>query len=270
MCRGRFFFCAAGVTATSSSSCFSALGSSVGWGVNGSLSIRWGMTSEAASARSSALVALRPSSAAIAFAHSSSAISARWLPTPMRTTSRAIAEYCSARTDTSARARLASSNVCLKGRFVVLVLAPEGSGIARELLTASHDLGPGRLVLERLDAHRQSEPVGDLRPQLTLLGIHRADQQKAGRMRDRDPLALDGVDPQSGRVEQEIDQVIVEEVDLVDVQQPPVGAWQAGPARRALAPSRSARARSIVPRPPGSRWRLAVEVDDGPAGGWWW
>ena len=37
-------------------------------------------------------------------------------------------------------------------------------------------------------------------------------------MGDRDALALDDVDPERGRVEQDVRQVVVEEVDLVDVE----------------------------------------------------
>jgi len=40
---------------------------------------------------------------------------------------------------------------------------------------------------------------------------------------DRDPLALDDVDAHRGRVEQDVAEVVVEQVDLVDVEDPAVG-----------------------------------------------
>ena len=45
-------------------------------------------------------------------------------------------------------------------------------------------------------------------------------------MADRDALALHVVDAQRGRVEQQVDQVVVEQVDLVDVEHPAVRRGQ--------------------------------------------
>jgi hypothetical protein len=71
----------------------------------------------------------------------------------------------------------------------------------------------------------QSEPVQQLRAQLALLGVHRADQHEARLVRVRDPVALD-VHPAHRRgVQHDVDEV-VRQVDLVDVEHAAVGAGQ--------------------------------------------
>ena len=75
----------------------------------------------------------------------------------------------------------------------------------------------------------QPEPVEQLRAQLALLRVHRADQQEPGRVPHRDALALDVAGAQRRRVEQQVDQVVVQQVDLVDVEHAAVrGGEQAG------------------------------------------
>src|SRR5206468_10321960 len=71
-----------------------------------------------------------------------------------------------------------------------------------------------------------AEAVEQLRPQLALLRVHRADQQEAGGVADADALALDVVDAQGGGVQQQVDEVVAEEVDLVDVEDAAVGGGQ--------------------------------------------
>ena len=91
---------------------------------------------------------------------------------------------------------------------------------------ATHDLGPQRRVLRGGDLDREPEPVEQLRAQLALLGVHRADEHQPGRVRDRDALALHGRPPGRRGVQQQVDQVVVEEVDLVDVEETAVGGGQ--------------------------------------------
>ena len=98
----------------------------------------------------------------------------------------------------------------------------EGLGIAREELTATHDLGASVRVLEWLHGHGKSEPVRDLRPQLSLFLVHGSHEKEASRVRHGDALPLDCIDSERRRVEQQINQVIVEKVDLVDVENTPV------------------------------------------------
>ena len=106
-------------------------------------------------------------------------------------------------------------------------------------------------------------PVGELRPQLALLGVHRADEQEARRVGDRDPLALDDVDPERGGVEQHVREVVVEQVDLVDVEDPAVRLGEQPRLERLLAlaqrPRDVDRARDPV------LGRVQRQVDDAPA-----
>ncbi len=73
------------------------------------------------------------------------------------------------------------------------------------------------------DVDAESEAVEELGAELSLLGIHGPDQDESGRMDHRHALALDDVDAHRGRIEENVHQVIVEEVDLVDVEDVAVG-----------------------------------------------
>ena len=84
---------------------------------------------------------------------------------------------------------------------------------------AADDLGALVRVPAGRDLHGEPEPVEQLRPQLALFRVHRADEQEAGRVPDRHPLPLDVADPERGRVQQQVDQMVVQQVHLVDVQQ---------------------------------------------------
>ena len=87
----------------------------------------------------------------------------------------------------------------------------------------------------------EPEAVEQLRAQLALLGVHRADEGDARRVRDRDPVALDGVAAHRGRVEEDVDEVVVEQVDLVDVEDAAVGLGeQTGLVGRLAVPERPA------------------------------
>ena len=67
---------------------------------------------------------------------------------------------------------------------------------------AADDVGPFGRFAGRRDLDRQSEPVEQLRPQLALLRVHRADQQEPRRVPDRHAFPLDVRRPEGGRVEQ--------------------------------------------------------------------
>ena len=66
--------------------------------------------------------------------------------------------------------------------------------------------------------HTEPEPVEQLRAQVTLVRVHRPDQDEPRRVGHRKPFALDDVDSRRRRVQQDIDDVIVEQVHLVDIQ----------------------------------------------------
>ena len=91
---------------------------------------------------------------------------------------------------------------------------------------AAHHLDPQRRVARRGHLDGEAEPVEQLRPELALLGVHGADQHEPGGVLDRDAVALDGRAAHRGGVEQQVDEVVVQQVDLVDVQDPAVGAGE--------------------------------------------
>ena len=78
-------------------------------------------------------------------------------------------------------------------------------------------------VADALHVDAEAEAVEQLRPELALLGVHRADEDEARWMQERHTLALDDVDTHRRGVEQYIDDVVVQEVDLVDVEDVAVG-----------------------------------------------
>jgi len=80
--------------------------------------------------------------------------------------------------------------------------------------------------MDTTDFDNQTEAVEQLRTQFAFFGVHRADEDEACRVGYADTLALDGVDAHGCGIEENIDQMVVEEVDFVDVQQPAVGLGQ--------------------------------------------
>jgi hypothetical protein len=104
--------------------------------------------------------------------------------------------------------------------------AGEPGRVGFEGQAAPHHLGPLVRVPAGRHLHGQPEPVQQLRPQLAFLRVHRADEQEAGRVPDRHALALHVADAERGRVQQQVDQVVVQQVDLVHVEQPAVGGGQ--------------------------------------------
>ena len=71
--------------------------------------------------------------------------------------------------------------------------------------------------------HGQAEPVQQLRPQVTLLRVHRPHQDKLGGMTYRNAFPLHVVASHGRGVQQHVHQVVVQQVDLVDVENAPVG-----------------------------------------------
>ena len=103
---------------------------------------------------------------------------------------------------------------------------PQGIERRRVLLERSspaHDLNALRRVAHAQDIHAQPEPVKQLRTQIALLRIHRANEHEASGVCERHTLTLHGVDPHRSRIEQRVDQMVVEQVDFVDVEDGSVG-----------------------------------------------
>lgn len=102
----------------------------------------------------------------------------------------------------------------------------EGGGIGLEGEPPPDDLGAHRGVGRAGDGHGEPEAVEQLRPQVALLRVHRADEHEPRRVADGDVVAFDDRFALGGRVEQHVDEVIAEQVDLVDVEDPAVGAGE--------------------------------------------
>ena len=101
---------------------------------------------------------------------------------------------------------------------------PVGIGLVGE--PALDHLDAQLRVARRGDLDGEAEPVEQLRPQLALLGVHRADEHELGGVLDRDAVALDRRQSHRGGVEQQVDEVVVQQVDLVDVEDAAVRAGQ--------------------------------------------
>ena len=88
------------------------------------------------------------------------------------------------------------------------------------------DVGAHVDVARRVHVDGEPEPVQQLRTQLTLFGVHGADQHEPGFVAVRNAVAFD-VHPAHRRgVEQHVDKVVVQQVDLIDVQHAAVRAGQ--------------------------------------------
>ena len=127
--------------------------------------------------------------------------------------------------------------------FAAVGLGPargEGGRVGLEGEAAADDLGADGRVGHRLDVDGQAEAVEQLGPEVAFLGVHRADQDEPRRVAERHPLALDVVDAHRGGVEQEVDEVVAEQVDLVDVEDAPVGRGEQAGLERAGAGAQGA------------------------------
>ena len=89
-----------------------------------------------------------------------------------------------------------------------------------------HHLGAQLRRLHCLRHHRQAEAVQKLRPQLALVRVHGANQNKTRRVAVGNAVAFHKVDAAGGRVQKNVHQVVGEEVDFVHVQHAAVGARQ--------------------------------------------
>jgi len=133
--------------------------------------------------------------------------------------------------------READAREALAGRNEVVTQRLDLAGVLRSRIgsAASAAVGLERAVDDldavvdlatALDGGPESEAISQLGAQIALLWVHRADGGEAGGVGDADAVALDGVDAVRGRVEDHVDEVVVEQVDLVDVEDAAVRAGQ--------------------------------------------
>ncbi len=175
---------------------------------------------------SSVVTAVRPCQAAWATAARAVTMSAR-IPSTSKAahTSAIVVSWRSDSATEPSRARAVTiwSRRALLGRAV---LGDEGHRVGVEGHPAADDLGSEAGIARSGDLDGQSEAVEQLRTELTLLGVHRADQDHPGGVGDGDALSLHGRAAHRGGVEQQVDEVVVEQVDLVDVEDAAVRGGQ--------------------------------------------
>jgi len=105
-------------------------------------------------------------------------------------------------------------------------LTLEAVGIVLECtapLEYLHSLGG---IRDPLDVHAQPEAIEQLGADLAFFGIHRAHEHESRGMLEADALTFDDVHTHRRRVEQRVNDVIIEEVHFVDVQDAAVGIGQ--------------------------------------------
>ena len=111
---------------------------------------------------------------------------------------------------------------------------------------SAHHLGSLRRLARCGNLDGEAEAVEQLGPQLALLRIHRPDEHEFGRVGDGYAVALHRDGAHRGRIEQQVDQMVVQQIDLVDVQDAAMRP-ASRPGSKCTAPSLSACWRSIEP-----------------------
>ena len=109
-------------------------------------------------------------------------------------------------------------NLCTQLLLLPCVGGSKGIGIALVGDPPTDDLDAGlRCGLPR-NRNRERKAVKQLRTNVPLLGIHRPDEHEARGMRIGNPLALDGIHAHRRRVEENVHNVILEQIDLIHIE----------------------------------------------------
>ena len=110
--------------------------------------------------------------------------------------------------------------------FGLGILCGESVGIVFVGDAALDDLDAQSGVARCGDFDGEAETVEQLRSEFALFGVHRAHEDEACGVNNRHAVAFDSRTAHRGRVEQQVDQVVVQQVDLVDIQDAAVGAGE--------------------------------------------
>jgi hypothetical protein len=146
-------------------------------------------------------------------------------------------EQCSVGELNQVQDRLGVLDPITKPLFGIRILGAKGLRVGVEQQSSAHHLSAQCRVARRGHLDGEAEAVEQLRPQLTFFGIHRADEHELRRVGHRDAVAFDGDGTHGGRIEEQVDQMVVQEIDLVDVQDPAmrIGQQTRLEAHRAIA-----------------------------------
>lgn len=122
------------------------------------------------------------------------------------------------------RQALARRSEAARKRGVGLLPAGREAGrVGIEGHAPADDLGAHLRIARPGHLHPKPEAIQQLRTQLALLRVHRADEQEPRGLHDRDAVALHTHPARRGRIEERIDEVVAEQVHLVDVEHAAVG-----------------------------------------------
>ena len=95
----------------------------------------------------------------------------------------------------------------------------EAIGIGIEGGALIHHLHPQLRFAHGAHLHAHAEAVQQLGPQLAFFRVARTDQHEAGRVAHADAFPFHRVPARCRRIQQHVDQVVVEQVDFIDVKQ---------------------------------------------------
>lgn len=151
-----------------------------------------------------------------------------------------------------------------QGLLLRFPLRTERLRVAVEIQPPANDLATIGGCSVAAEGDIQTETIEQLRAQLALFRVHRADQHELRRMAVGNAVTLDQVGAAGGDIQQQIDQVIGQQIDFVDVEHAAVGLGQhtgencARPALRAASRSRVPTKRSsVAPNGKVTNWPLA-------------
>ena len=100
---------------------------------------------------------------------------------------------------------------------------------------ALHDLHTLGGIVNAAHIDGQGKAVKELRAQVALFRIHRADEDETRRMAETDAFAFDHVHAHRRRVQQQVNHVIVQQVYFVNVENAAIGSRQHAGVELALA-----------------------------------
>mmetsp|Transcript_19820 Transcript_19820/g.51517 ORF Transcript_19820/g.51517 Transcript_19820/m.51517 type:complete len:394 (+) Transcript_19820:3129-4310(+) len=106
------------------------------------------------------------------------------------------------------------------------VVLAEGGRVLIELTALGHDLDAQLRLPDSADLCMHAKSIQQLWSQLSLLWVTAAHKDEARRVADADTLTLDSVPARGSRIQQHIHQVVIQQVDLIYIQDAPVGLCQ--------------------------------------------
>jgi hypothetical protein len=117
---------------------------------------------------------------------------------------------------------LSGDDACALDAIRLSPTRAEALWIAFEGQPAPDNLGALNRICHWLDFHGKTEAVEQLRPQVALLGVHRADQHESRGVPKREPLTLHVIHTHGRRIEQQVNKMVAQQVHFIDVEKPPM------------------------------------------------